>query len=74
MFSIEQLQAFVATVEAGSFSAAARGLSKAQSVISQHIINLEIDCNATLFERTGRYPQLTEAGKQLLPQAKAVLN
>ncbi|NMP79926.1 LysR family transcriptional regulator [Pseudoalteromonas arctica] len=74
MFSIEQLQAFVATVEAGSFSAAARGLSKAQSVISKHIINLEIDCNATLFERTGRYPQLTEAGKQLLPQAKAVLN
>lgn len=74
MFSIEQLQAFVTTVETGSFSAAARRLNKAQSVISQHIINLEIDCNATLFERTGRYPQLTDAGKKLLPQAMALLN
>ncbi|WP_339720615.1 LysR family transcriptional regulator [uncultured Paraglaciecola sp.] len=74
MFSIEQLQAFVATVETGSFSAAARHLGKVQSVTSQHIINLEIDCNATLFTRTGRYPKLTEVGKKLLPQAQALLS
>jgi len=74
MFSVEQLHAFVATVDSGSFSAAARQLGKAQSVISQHIINLEIDCNATLFERTGRYPQLTQAGHKLLPHAQALLN
>ena len=74
MFSVEQLQAFATTVETGSFSAAARPLNKAQSVISQHIINLEIDCNATLFERSGRYPLLTEAGKNLLPQVQALLN
>ncbi|MDQ9093194.1 LysR family transcriptional regulator [Pseudoalteromonas haloplanktis] len=74
MFSIEQLHAFVTTVETGSFSAAARRLNKAQSVVSQHIINLEIDCNATLFERAGRYPQLTDAGKKLLPQAMALIN
>lgn len=30
MFSVEQLQAFVTTVETGSFSAAARRLNKAQ--------------------------------------------
>ncbi|ETX12378.1 LysR family transcriptional regulator [Marinomonas ushuaiensis DSM 15871] len=74
MFSVEQLQAFVTTVETGSFSAAARHLNKAQSVVSQHIINLEIDCNAVLFERSGRYPQLTDAGKRLLPQAVALLS
>tara|TARA_R110002167_G_scaffold93081_1_gene249664 strand:+ start:423 stop:1298 length:876 start_codon:yes stop_codon:yes gene_type:complete len=74
MFSIEQLQAFVATVETGSFSAAARRLGKVQSVTSQHIINLEIDCNTTLFTRTGRYPKLTDAGKKLLPQAQALLS
>ncbi|MBO7927566.1 LysR family transcriptional regulator [Pseudoalteromonas sp. K222D] len=74
MFSVEQLQAFVTTVNTGSFSAAARHLCKAQSVVSQHIINLEIDCNVTLFKRTGRYPQLTDAGKKLLPQAMALLN
>ena len=74
MFSIEQLQAFVATVEVGSFSAAARRLGKAQSVVSQHIINLEVDCDTALFERSGRYPTLTEAGKKLLPQAHALLS
>lgn len=73
MFSIEQLQAFVETVECGSFSAAARSLNKVQSAISQHIINLEIDSGFSLFDREGRYPVLTEQGKQLLPYAKATL-
>ncbi|WP_054113552.1 LysR family transcriptional regulator [Marinagarivorans algicola] len=73
MFSIEQLQVFITTVETGSFSAAARRLNKAQSVVSQHIINLELDCDATLFDRSGRYPTLTKAGKNLLPHAQALI-
>ncbi|WP_394200203.1 LysR family transcriptional regulator [Shewanella waksmanii] len=73
MFTIEQLSAFVETVETGSFSAAARKLGKVQSAISQHIMTLEIDTNQQLFDRSGRYPQLTKAGKRLLPQAKAVI-
>ncbi|MDG2658926.1 LysR family transcriptional regulator, partial [Vibrio parahaemolyticus] len=44
MFTIEQLQAFIATSETGSFSGAARKLGRAQSVVSQHIINMEVDC------------------------------
>ncbi|MEZ9594718.1 LysR family transcriptional regulator [Shewanella sp. 10N.261.52.F9] len=73
MLSIEQLYSFVTTVETGSFSAAARKLGKVQSAISQNIINLEVDTNQTLFDRSSRYPTLTKAGKQLLPQAKAVI-
>lgn len=73
MYSIEQLAAFIATAEQGSFSAAARKLGKVQSAISQHIINLEIDCDMRLFERSGRYPVLTAAGHKLLPYAKAAL-
>ncbi|WP_028768486.1 LysR family transcriptional regulator [Shewanella fidelis] len=73
MLSIEQLYSFVTTVETGSFSAAARKLGKVQSAISQHIINLEIDTNQALFDRSSRYPTLTKAGEQLLPQAKAVI-
>lgn len=73
MYSLEQLACFVATVEHGSFSAAARALGKVQSAVSQQVINLEIDADQTLFVREGRYPVLTEAGKQLLPFAKAVL-
>ncbi|PKH88962.1 LysR family transcriptional regulator [Colwellia sp. Bg11-28] len=74
MFSIEQLQAFITTVETGSFSAAARRLNKVQSVVSQHVINLEVDCNTLLFDRSGRYPALTEAGEKLLPHAQAVID
>jgi len=74
MFSVEQLQAFITTVETGSFSAAARRLTKVQSVVSQHVINLEIDCNTLLFDRSGRYPTLTEAGEKLLPHAQAVID
>jgi hypothetical protein len=40
--SLEQLQAFAAA-ETGSFSAAARQLGKAQSVVSAAVANLEID-------------------------------
>jgi DNA-binding transcriptional LysR family regulator len=73
MFSIEQLEAFVATVEQGSFSAAARSLNKVQSAISQHIMNLEIDSGLELFDRSSRYPTLTASGEKLLPHAQASL-
>ncbi|MCT8986323.1 LysR family transcriptional regulator [Shewanella phaeophyticola] len=73
MYSIDQLEAFVATAKTGSFSSAARSLKKAQSVVSQHVINLEIDCNAALFDRSGRYPQLTQAGHTLLSHAQVLL-
>ncbi|MGI2171456.1 LysR family transcriptional regulator [Shewanella sp. MF05960] len=73
MYSIDQLEAFVATAKTGSFSSAARSLNKAQSVVSQHVINLEIDCNAALFDRSGRYPQLTQAGHTLLSHAQVLL-
>ncbi|WP_406734017.1 LysR family transcriptional regulator [Vibrio scophthalmi] len=73
MFSIEQLEAFVTTVEQGSFSAAARKLHKVQSAISQHVMNIEIDCGFELFDRSSRYPKLTLHGQRLLPYAKASL-
>jgi DNA-binding transcriptional LysR family regulator len=42
-YSPEALTAFVETVAAGSFSAAARRLRKSQSTISTSIANLEAD-------------------------------
>lgn len=73
MPTLEQLNAFITTVETGSFSAAARKLGKVQSAVSQHISNMEADINHALFHREGRYPTLTKQGQQLLPQAKAVI-
>ncbi|MPY21035.1 LysR family transcriptional regulator [Shewanella sp. YLB-07] len=73
MLTLEQLYSFVETVETGSFSAAARKLGKVQSAVSQNIMNMEIDSDQTLFDRSGRYPKLTAAGEALLPQANAVI-
>ncbi len=71
--SLEQLQAFVATVDTGSFSAAGRRLGKAQSAISTAVSNLEIDLDNNLFVRSGRYPSLTPAGERLLAEARLIL-
>ena len=71
--SLEQLKILLAAAETGSFSAAARKLGKAQSVVSTAIANLEIDLALTLFERSGRYPQLTEAGGRMVQEATTLL-
>lgn len=71
--SLEQLHAFVAACENGSFSAAAREMGKAQSVISTHIQNLELDLNLTLFDRAGKYPAPTAAAQALLPLARQTI-
>jgi DNA-binding transcriptional LysR family regulator len=70
--SLDQLRTFIAAAEAGSFSAAGRRLNRAQSVISQTIANLEDQLRVTLFDRTGRYPLLTDQGRVLLGDARAV--
>jgi len=72
-WTIEQLRAFVAAAEKGSFSAAARALGRAQSVVSTHIAMLEDSLGVELFDRSSRSPVLTEAGRDLLPEANAVL-
>ena len=68
--SMDQLRTFIAAAEEGSFSAAGRKLRRAQSVVSHTLANLEQQVGFALFERTGRYPQLTEAGRALLADAK----
>jgi DNA-binding transcriptional LysR family regulator len=71
-FSLDQLRTFIAAAEAGSFSAAARRLGRAQSVVSQTIANLEDQLRVSLFDRAGRYPQLTDQGRILLGDARSV--
>lgn len=68
--SMDQLRTFIAAADEGSFSAAGRKLRRAQSVVSTTLANLEQQLGFALFERTGRYPQLTEAGRALLEQAR----
>lgn len=72
-FSLEQLEAFVASAESGSFSAGARRLGKAQSVVSAAVANLEADLNLILFDRSRRSPTLTMHGDALLIKARHIL-
>jgi len=72
--TLDQLEAFVAAAQHGSFSAAGRALRKAQSAISTQVSNLEDDLGVALFSREGRNPVLTPAGERLLAEARVVLD
>lgn len=71
--SLDQIRAFLAAVQEGSFSAAGRRLGRAQSAVSEMIRTLEIQLGVELFDRAGRYPQLTEAGRALLDNAREIV-
>src|SRR5882757_10616105 len=70
--SLDQLRTFIAAAEEGSFSAAGRKLRRAQSVVSQTLANLEAQLGVKLFDRSGRYPRLTDEGRSLLVDARGV--
>ena len=70
--TLDQLRTFIAAVDEGSFSAAGRKLRRAQSVVSQTLGNLETQLGVKLFDRSARYPKLTEEGRSLLVDARAV--
>ncbi|WP_244466782.1 LysR family transcriptional regulator [Candidatus Filomicrobium marinum] len=65
-------QAFLATAEAGSLSAAARQLGLTQPTLSRQVAALEAELDATLFERVGKKLVLTETGMGLLEHARAM--
>ena len=71
--SLDQLRIFIASVDEGSFSGAARKLMRAQSAISEAVSNLEAQIGVPLFDRAGRYPKLTAAGGVLLADARGVV-
>ena len=71
--TLDQVKVLVTIVDTGSFSAAGRKLGRVQSAISQSIATLELVQGVALFDRSGRKPVLTEAGRALLVQARAVL-
>lgn len=71
--TLDQLRVFLTVVEVGSFVGAARKLGRATSVISYSIANLEGQLGVSLFDRgTTKKPQLTEAGRTVLAEARTV--
>ncbi|GAB4278036.1 MAG: selenium metabolism-associated LysR family transcriptional regulator [Coriobacteriia bacterium] len=70
--NLAQLRAFLAVVEHGSFSAAAKALGLSQPAVTQQIQALEATLGVTVFDRHYRRVDLTEQGKVLLPYARSI--
>jgi DNA-binding transcriptional LysR family regulator len=70
---IDQLRTFLAVVERESFAAAADEVLRTQSAVSQQMQRLEAQLGRRLFQRVGRYKQLTPDGLQLVDYAKRLV-
>jgi DNA-binding transcriptional LysR family regulator len=69
----QNLKAFITVANSGSFSEAADRLYLTQSAISKRIAQLEQQMGKKLFDRIARQVTLTEAGSELLPRARRIL-
>jgi DNA-binding transcriptional LysR family regulator len=70
---LRELHAFVAVVEEGGFSAAARRLHVSQPALSQTVSGLERQLRVKLLVRSSTGVRATDAGTALLGEARAVL-
>jgi DNA-binding transcriptional LysR family regulator len=71
--TLDQMRIFVAAVDEGSFSGAARKLGRVQSAVSQSVAALEGHLGVALFDRSGKSPRLTPAGAALAKDARRLL-
>ena len=69
-FDWNQTRAFLATVEEGSLSAAARALGLTQPTLSRQVACLEEELGVILFERNRRNMTLTQSGLELIEYAR----
>ena len=72
MMKRTHLRQFLAVVETGGFTAAARRLNVTQPTLSSGIAELERLVGAVLFLRDRRAVRLTDAGNRLLAHARAI--
>lgn len=70
---LSTLATFVAVAEEGSFTRAADRLHVVQSAVSASVRKLERELGVTLFDRTTHRVALSDAGRVLLPEARATL-
>src|ERR1700716_1270306 len=70
--TLDQIRIFLVVADTGSFSKAAKQLTRAQSAVTYGIQKLEAQFGIPLFDRTAYRPALTEAGRALLPRARRI--
>ncbi|PWJ18137.1 LysR family transcriptional regulator [Jannaschia seohaensis] len=70
--SLDAIVAFLAVLEEGSLSAAARRLGRAQPTVRRQIEGLEAEMGVALFTRAANGLAPTETARALLPRARAL--
>lgn len=73
-FDLQQLQAFIAVAERGSFRAAAEHIHLSPPALSRRIEKLESIIGTRLFNRTTREVELTSIGRIFLERARAAID
>ncbi|MCO5730935.1 LysR family transcriptional regulator [Rhizobium sp. SSA_523] len=68
-----EMEVFIAVVEAGSFSAAARRLAMTPSAVSKLVARLERRLDARLVSRSTRQIRLTPEGRDFFERASAII-
>lgn len=71
---LQRWRAFLAIAQLGSLTRAALFLNSNQSMLSRHLNALERECNARLFNRTGRGVSLSDVGERILPLVQELLS
>jgi DNA-binding transcriptional LysR family regulator len=73
IFDTDLLRSFVAVVESGGFTKAAKRLNSTQSTVSAQIHRLQDEAGRPLFVRSTRSVQLRSAGETLLGYARTII-
>jgi len=70
---IREFKTFLAVAREGTFTAAGRQLGLTQSAVSAQIRRLEEQLGVALFDRTAKSAELNAHGREILPQAEALV-
>eukprot|EP01032_Pedospumella_encystans_P026929 gene26928-30447_t len=69
-FSSDSVEVFLAVIDHGSFSAAARALRRVPSAVSMAVAQLEAELDLQLFERSSRHARPTDTARALEAEAR----
>src|SRR5882757_1248470 len=72
--TLTQLRSFIAVVQHGGFTAAARAMHSSQTTVTSQIQALEEEHGVELFHRRGRRVDLTATGSEFLRIARQIVD
>jgi DNA-binding transcriptional LysR family regulator len=70
---LEWLRSFLAIVDTGGFTRAAKKLRMSQPAVSTHIHELEKNLGAELFEKFGSRTRMTASGEAIVGEARSII-